>query len=164
MVNLGDIWLILWFKVATQLTFAFDSMRKIVSECRALDSTSMEDIVIDPNLRDDMSAVLTGLQRVYCNAESRAELFAILETHFQPGTRKDVGRPGMDLWRIIVFAIVKQCMDLDYDALLYQANTDLLLRQFLGHGNVGFDPVTYSRQNLVDNIQLLTPELINQIS
>ena len=31
-------------------------------------------------------------------------------------------RPGMDLWRVIVFAIVKQCLDLDYDALLYRAN------------------------------------------
>ena len=101
-----------------------------------------------------MSAVLKGLQRVYCDAQARAELFSILETHFQPGTRKDVGRPGLDLWRIIVFAIVKQGLDLDYDALLYRANNDLLLRELLGHGDAGFDAVKYTRQRLVDNVQL----------
>ena len=135
-------------------------MRKIVPECRALDSTPIEEIAIDPRMRDDMSAVLKGLQCVYCKAQSRAALFTILEAHFQPGTRRDVGRPGMDLWRVIVFAIVKQCLDLDYDALLYRANNDLLLRELLGHGEAAFDAVKYSRQRLVDNVQLLTPELV----
>ncbi len=114
-------------------------MRKIVPECRALDSTPIKEIALDPRMRDDMSAVLKGLQCVYCTAESRAALFTILKAHFQPDTRKDVGRPGMDLWRVIVFAIVKQCLDLDYDALLYRANNDLLLRELLGHGDAGFD-------------------------
>ncbi len=138
-------------------------MRKIVPECRALDSTPIKEIAIDPRMRDDMSAVLKGLQCVYCKAESRAALFTILEAHFQPGTRKDVGRPGMDLWRVIVFAIVKQCLDLDYDALLYRANNDLLLRELLGHGEAAFDAVKYSRQHLVDNVQLLTPELVLEV-
>ena len=53
-------------------------MRKIIQECRALDSTPIEDIYRDPKMRDDMPAVLKGLQFVYCNAESRAELFNIL--------------------------------------------------------------------------------------
>ena len=83
-------------------------MRKIVPERRALDSTPIAEIAIDQRLRHDMSAVLKGLQCVYCKAESRAALFTILEAHFQPGTRRDVGRPGMDLWRFIVFAIVKR--------------------------------------------------------
>ena len=139
-------------------------MRKIVPECRALDSTPIEEIAIDPRMRDDMSAVLKGLQCVYCTAESRAALFTILEAHFQPGKRKDVGRPGMDLWRVIVFAIVKQCLDLDYDALLYRANNDLLLRELLGHGDAGFDEVKYSRQRLVDNVQLLTPKLVRKVT
>ena len=48
------------------------------------------------------------------------------------------------LWRIFVFAIVKQCLDLDYDALEYRANHDSLLRQLLGHGKEGFDPAASS--------------------
>ena len=163
MVNLGHLWLILWYKGAKQLTFATNSMRKIVQECRALDSTPIEDIEINPKLRDSMSAVVMGLQRLYCNPVTRAKLFGILETHFQPGTRRDVGRPGMDLWRIIVFAIVKQCLNLDYDLLLHHANRDSLLRELLGHGNEGFDATQYARQSLVDTVQLLTPELINQV-
>ena len=86
-----------------------------------------------------------------------------METHFQPGTRKDVGRPGLDLWRIIARAIVKQGLDLDYDALLYRANNDLLLRELLGHGDAGFDAVKYTRQRLVDNVQLPVPELILKV-
>ena len=93
------------FKGTKRLTFAKNTMRKIVPECRALDSTPIQEMVIDPRMRDDMSAVLKGLQSVYCKAESRAALFTILKTHFQPGTRRDVGRPGLDLWRLIVFAI-----------------------------------------------------------
>ena len=66
----------------------------------------------------------------------------------------------MVLWRIVVFAIAKQCLDLDYDALLYRANNDLLLRELYGHGEAGFDTLKFSRQRLVDNVQLLAPELI----
>ena len=54
-------------------------MRKTVPERRALDSTPIEEIAIDPRMRDDMSAVLKGLQCVYCKAESRAALFSIAE-------------------------------------------------------------------------------------
>ena len=139
-------------------------MRKIMPECRALDSTPIEDIDIDPKLRDSMSAVVRGLQSLYCNPVTRATLFTILKTHFQPGTRKDVGRPGMDLWRVIVFAIVKQCLNLDFDLLLHHANRDSLLRELLGHGNRGFDPAQYSRQRLADNVQLLTPKLIKKVN
>ncbi len=38
-------------------------MREIVPECRALDSTPINEIAIDPRVRDDMSAVLKGLRR-----------------------------------------------------------------------------------------------------
>ena len=138
-------------------------MRKVVPEYCALDSTPIEEMVIDPRMRDDMSAVLKGLQSVYCKAESRAALFTILKTHFQPGAHRDVGRPGMGLWRVIVFAIVNQCLDLTYDALLYRANNDLLLRELLGHGEAGYDAQKYSRQRLVDNVQLFTPELILEV-
>ena len=73
------------------------------------------------------------------------------------------GDRAWDLWRVIVFAIVKQCLDLDYDALLYRSNNHLLPRELLGHGEAAFDAVKYSRQRLVDNVQLLTPELVLEV-
>ncbi len=60
-------------------------------------------------------------------------------------------------------ATIKRCLDLDYDALLYQPNNDLLLRELLGHGDAGFDALKYTRQRLVDNVLLLTPELILRV-
>ena len=135
-------------------------MRTVIREQRTLDSTAVEDIALDPRDRDDMPVVLLGLQAIYCDAATRRALFERLERHFQPGTRKDRGRPGMDLWRILVLAVVKQGLNLDYDALLWRANHDRLLRQMLGHGEDGFDPVLYKRQTLKDNVQLITPELL----
>jgi hypothetical protein len=73
--NLGDFRVIHAFKVAKQSTFACIAIRKIVPECRALDSTPVEEIMIDPKMRDDLSTVLKGLQRVYCDPELRASLF-----------------------------------------------------------------------------------------
>ena len=57
-------------------------MRKIIQECHALDSTPIEDIYMDPKLRDSMSAVVRGLQSLYCNPVTRATLFTVLKTHF----------------------------------------------------------------------------------
>lgn len=80
------------FKEAKQSTLARIAVHKIVPECRTLNSPPVEEIEIDPKIRDNMSAVLRGLQQVYCSPELRATLFTMLETHFQPGTRKAVGR------------------------------------------------------------------------
>ena len=52
---------------------------------------------VNPSPRDDIPAVLLGLQHLYSHEETREKLFSLLEEHIVPGTNRNVGRP-MELW------------------------------------------------------------------
>ena len=75
--------------------------------------------------------------------------------------RKDTGRPGMELWRILALAVLKQGLNCDYDRLAHMANYDNLVRQMLGHGLLEH---TYERQTVADNVRLLSPPLLAKIN
>jgi len=73
--------------------------------------------------------VLRALQYIYTEPSINKEVFNVLERNIRlTGT----GRPGMSLWEILVLGVVRLTLNIDYDRLEYIANTDLLLRQFLG--------------------------------
>ena len=46
--------------------------------------------------------------------------------------KKATGRPGLDLWQILVLGVVRLGLNCDYDRLEHLANYDSLLRQILG--------------------------------
>ena len=46
------------------------------------------------------------------------------------------GRPGMDLWKILVLGTLRLNCNWDYDKLHDIANNHLILRQMLGHSSV----------------------------
>ena len=95
----------------------------------------MEKIWIDPKSRDDIPAVLKGLQHIWSDEELRARLFALLDAHVLPETDREVGRPGMALWRILVLGVLKQGLGCDFDRLHNLANHHETVRAFLGHGD-----------------------------
>ena len=74
-------------------------------------------IEIDSKSRDDIAAVLKGLQHIYTNPPLRERVFALLLEQVRPGVDLKVGRPGMDLWRIFVLAVLKQGLGCDFDRL-----------------------------------------------
>ena len=51
-----------------------------------------------PRSRDDIPAVLKGLQYIYVNPEIRAQVFVLLAASLLTNAQKDTGRPGMELW------------------------------------------------------------------
>ena len=136
-------------------------MRKVESTQSELGGTFIADIVINPKSRDDIPALLIGLKHLYMNEQIRAKVFALLDAQVNPRARKDTGRPGMALWRILVLAILKQGLGCDYDRVTELANEHGTLRQMLGHGVVDHE---YERQTVVDNIRLLSPELLCEIN
>ena len=69
-------------------------------------------------------------------------MFQILHDRFGKDRKLAVGRPGMELWTILVLAGLKQGLGCDFDQLHEHANTDTILRQLRGHSE--FDPVKYS--------------------
>lgn len=137
-------------------------MREVQSRQFRLGEVPIGEIWIDPKSRDDTPALFRGLQHIYCDASLRVRLFELLDEHMLPGTDRTVGRPGMELWRILVLGVVKQGLGCDFDRLHDLANHHATLRAFLGHGEFG-DKSYYEYQTVVDNVSLLTPELLSAV-
>ena len=138
-------------------------MRKVITEPSFLGSTDIGAIELDAKSRDDIPVLLIGLQAVYLDEGTRTELFRLLEAHILPGRRRDTGRPGMDLWRILVMGVLKQGLRCDFDHLREIVNRHADVQAFLGH-DVWFDPCRYELQTIRDNVSLLTPELLGKVN
>ena len=83
--------------------------------------TPIAKIKINLKSRDDIPPLLLGLQYIYTTVALRHKVFAILEEQINPGTDKKNGRPGMELWTVLVLGV----MELIYREM---AQTLLLLR------------------------------------
>ena len=138
-------------------------MRKIKDLQLELAGTSIEDIRFNMKSRDDIPAILIGLQHIYVNPQTRERLFSLLEEKFLPEVNLHTGRPGMDMWRVVVLGVLKQGLGCDYDRLHHFANNDSLVRRMLGHGGYA-DEYEYGLQTITDNVSLLSPELLKEIS
>lgn len=138
-------------------------MRKIKNLQLELAGTPIEKIRLNPKSRDDIPAILTGLQYIYTNPQTREKLFSLLEEKFLPEVDLHTGRPGMDIWRVVVLGVVKQGLGCDYDRLHSLANSYLELRQMLGHGGYA-DNYEYELQTIIDNVSVLSPELLKEIN
>lgn len=120
-------------------------------------------IQFDPKSRDDIPQILRGLQHIYTQNEVREKIFQLLEKGILEGKNKKVGRPGMELWKIFVMGILRVNLNWDYDRLHEQVNNHNTIRQMLGHSNWE-DEQKYHLQTIKDNVQLLTPELLEEIN
>ena len=118
-------------------------MRHVIKPHRELGDIDIAGIDLSRPCRDDMPALLTGLQHLYCDRDLRSRLFALLEEHLAPNVRHDLGRPGMELWQILVMGVVMQGLNCDCDRLHDLVNEHNTLRQFLGHADI-FDCRPYS--------------------
>ncbi len=138
-------------------------MRKVIEQQMKLDETDVSQIKIDIKSRDEIPKLLIGLQYIYCNPELRKEVFNILEEIVPDGVNTKNGRPGMNLWKILVLGTVRLNCNWDYDKLREIANNHRTLRQMLGHGIMD-DDYMYPLQTLKDNISLFTPEVLERIN
>ena len=108
-------------------------MRKVIGLRYPLGSVPIKDIELDAESRDDIPAILIGLQAVYRNEATREELFRLLDEHVLPDRRRDTGRLGMDLWAIVVMGVLKQGLNCDYDRLHRLADKEMDVQRLLGH-------------------------------
>ena len=137
-------------------------MREIHRRQLQLGQVPIDQIRIDPKSRDDIPAVLKGLQHIWSDGELRARLFALLDEHVLPEADRTVGRPGMELGQILVLGVLKQGLNCDFDRLHDLANQHKTVRAFLGHSDFG-DETYYEYQTVHDNVSLLTPELLSAV-
>jgi len=52
--------------------------------------------------RDDIPRLLPGLQYIYITPELQKAVFQILEQEIPENVHRSNGRPGMNLWRVLV--------------------------------------------------------------
>lgn len=128
-----------------------------------LGEIDIADIVIDPRSRDDIPQLLRGLQYLYADTKIREEIFQILEKLTPIKVSAELGRPGMMWWKILVMGTLRLNLNCDYDRLQELVNHHNTIRQMLGHGLTD-DDKSYSLQTLKDNVQLFTPEILDEIN
>jgi len=130
-----------------------------------LQITPIEKIRLPLKSRDELPPLLAGLQWVWMHPTLKAEIFALLEAKILAG-KKATGRPGMDLWQILVLGVVRLGLDADWDRMEHIANYDMLVRQMLGLPATPWDDESrmFGHQTLRDNVALLDDELLQQIN
>ncbi len=138
-------------------------MRKIIENQLKIGQVDIANIELDLRSRDEIPQLLLGLQAIYKDRPTRRKVFEILEQIVPDDIDAGNGRPGMDLWSILLLGTLRLNCNWDYDKLLEIANNHRTVREFLGHTVYEFDE-QYALQTLKDNVSLFTPECIDQIN
>ncbi len=138
-------------------------MRKVINAQMLLGQVDISEITFDPRSRDEIPKLLCGLQYIYCTPEIRAQVFEVLKGMVPRGVNMNTGRPGMELWKILVMGTIRLNCNWDYDKLKEIIDNHLTIRQMLGHPDF-YDTYHYPIQTIEDNVKLFTPEILQKIN
>jgi len=138
-------------------------MRKLIEKQLKIGQIDICDIPVDLQCRDEIPQVLLGLQAVYSNRQVRDQVFSILSEIIPENVDAKNGRPGMDLWKILVLGVIRLNCNWDYDKVHDIANNHKLIREFMGHTIFEFDQ-RYGLQTIKDNLCLFTPGILGRIN
>jgi len=139
-------------------------MRKVKNEQMQFGEVDISQIGFDLQSRDEIPKLLLGLQYVYCDPELREQVFETLEELIPSGVDPNNGRPGMELWKVLVLGTLRLNCNWDYDKLQEIANNHKSLRLMFGHSSWEESAYDYPLQTLKDNLQLFTPEVLDTIN
>ncbi len=137
-------------------------MRKIINMQMELWKKDIGDIEFDLQSRDEITKLLIGLQHIWQTKTIRDEVFQVIK-HIVPRESRKTGRPGMDLWKIMVLATLRLNCNWDYDKVHEIANNHHRVRQMLGHSETDFDS-QYPLQTIKDNLPLISANLLDEIN
>jgi len=137
-------------------------MRKVIDLQMEFWKTDIANIEFDLQSRDEIPKLLMGLQYIHRTTSIRKKVAEVLK-QIVPKKSYETGRPGMDLWKILVLGTLRLNTNWDYDKVLEMANNHNKLREMLGHSKTDFDS-QYALQTIRDNIVLLTPEILDEIN
>jgi hypothetical protein len=137
-------------------------MRKVIDLQMEFWKKDIANIEFDLQSRDEIPKLLMGLQYIYHTSAIREKVFEILK-QIVPKKSYETGRPGMDLWKILVLGTLRLNCNWDNDKVLEMANNHNKLREMLGHSKTDFDS-QYALQTIRDNIVLLTPAILDEIN
>ncbi len=116
--------------------------------------------------RDELPPVLMALQYIFVTPELNEKVFALLEKKICSGKKK-TGRKGMDLWHILVLAVVRQACSTNWDTLETWANHHELVRRVMGVHATAFieeEKIEFAYQTILDNVSLVDEALLYEIN
>ncbi|MCP3927222.1 MAG: ISNCY family transposase [Desulfobacterales bacterium] len=137
-------------------------MRKIIDLQMEFWKKDITGIKFDIKSRDEIPKLLIGLQYIYGEPEIRGQVFNILK-EIVPKKSREAGRPGMDLWKILVLGTLRLNCNWDFDKVHEIANNHIRVRQMLGHEETDVSS-NYALQTIRDNIALLTLHILDKIN
>jgi hypothetical protein len=72
----------------------------------------------------------------------------------------------MDLWHILVLAVVRHATGTNWDRLHLMANGDRFVREIMGIHSTrfGMEEIEFEYQHILDNVSLTDEELLYQIN
>jgi IS5 family transposase len=137
-------------------------MRKVIDLQMEFWKKDIANIEFDLASRDEIPKLMMGLQYIYTTPLIREKVFNVLK-QIVPKKNHNAGRPGMDLWKILVLGTLRLNCNWDYDKIHEMANNHHNLRRMLGHSETDFES-NYPLQTIKDNIVLLTPPILDEIN
>ncbi len=140
-------------------------MRQHFQQQTTLGITPISEVKFPLRSRDELPPVLMALQHIFVTPVLNEKVFALLEKKVI-NNKKKTGRKGMDLWHILVLAVIRHTLDTNWDRLEDMANYHKLLRQILGIHveKFGIEETEFSYQTIVDNVSLIDEGLLLQIN
>ncbi|MEO7767464.1 MAG: ISNCY family transposase [Ferruginibacter sp.] len=141
-------------------------MRQRFEQQMNLRTVAIADVKFPLKSRDELPPVLMALQYIFVTAELNEKVFALLEKKICSGKKK-TGRKGMDLWHILVLAVVRHACNINWDTLESWSNYHELIRQVMGVHATAFiehDKMEFQYQNILDNVSLVDEALLKEIN
>lgn len=129
-------------------------------------TVAIADVKFPLKSRDELPPVLKALQYIFVTPELNEKVFSILEKKIVDGKKK-TGRRGMDLWHILVLAVVRHTLSTNWDRLEDNANHHELIRKIMGVHATTFledDKIEFGYQTILDNVSLLDENLLAEIN
>src|SRR5258708_16905115 len=97
-------------------------MRKRFEVQLTLGKTPIEKVLLPLKSRDELPPILAGLKWIFLTPEINAQIFTLLEEKLVAG-KKATGRPGLDLWQILLLGAVRLGLAFHYDRLAQRTNS-----------------------------------------
>ena len=91
-------------------------MRQRFEQQMNLRTVAIADIKFPLKSRDELPPVLKALQYIFITPEVNEKVFALLEQKICKD-KKQTGRKGMDLWHILVLAVVRHTLSTNWERL-----------------------------------------------
>lgn len=140
-------------------------VRKHYQAQHRFDCSPIAQVEINFECRDEIVPILAGLQFLYTNNQLRNKAVKLVAADLNEDSRRDVGRPGMDDWHVVVLAAVRLGCNFDYDKLQDQVENHRSLRYIMGIGDwQDADDFNFRRiRDTLCKIKPATLEKLNQV-